>query len=166
MADETTPRTAPTPSVRRRMQRTPQRDTPPELRVRRAAYARGLRYRVHAVTIPGIRSRADMVFRGARVAVYIDGCFWHGCPTHGTKPKKNAAYWGPKLEANRARDGRVVECLEEAGWTALRFFECEGVVEVVDEIERVVRSRSRRPQGPVDPLIDPGAPALCGSTKR
>jgi len=106
--------------------------------VRREAFARGLRYRVDFQALKGLRSRPDMSFIRAKVAVYVDGCFWHGCPTHATWPKKNAEFWRAKIEANRERDARAVRFLEEAGWRALRFWECEDPKAVVDAIEETV----------------------------
>lgn len=80
------------------------RDTSTELAVRRELHSRGLRYRVDAAPVPGLRRRADIVFTRVRIAIFIDGC-WHGCPIHTTSPKLNADYWGPKLAANVDRDG-------------------------------------------------------------
>ena len=103
------------------MARIGQKNTAPELRLRRALFAQGARYRLHA-KLPG---RPDIVFTRAKVAVFVDGCFWHGCPIHGTTPKTNTSYWGPKLEENVARDKRVCRDLESMGWLPLRLFEHE-----------------------------------------
>lgn len=121
------------------MKRTGQRDTGAELLVRRAAYHRGLRYRVDQAPVPGLRTKPDLLFVRARVAVYIDGCFWHGCPQHATWPSKNAAWWSDKILTNRARDARMTETLMAAGWTVLRFWEHEGPEDVAARIEAVVR---------------------------
>jgi DNA mismatch endonuclease (patch repair protein) len=86
------------------MQATRGRDTAPELALRRELHRRGLRYRVDMPVIPGLRRRADVVFPRARVAVFVDGCFWHGCPQHATFAKSNAAFWAAKIAANKARD--------------------------------------------------------------
>src|SRR5262249_39617381 len=91
------------PAVRRRMQATPQRDTPCELALRSAVHRLGLRYRVDW-RVPGTRRRADLAFVNTRVLVFVDGCFWHGCPEHGTWPKANASWWRDKIEANQQRD--------------------------------------------------------------
>ena len=106
------------------MQANRARDTSPELAVRRLLHAAGLRYRVDYAPLGG-RRRADIVFTRQRIAVYIDGCFWHGCPDHGTLPKTNTDYWLPKLQRNVERDGETDTLLTEAGWTALRFWEHE-----------------------------------------
>lgn len=115
------------------------RDTDPELAVRRTLHARGLRYRVDfPIRIPGHRLvRPDIVFTRARVAVFIDGCFWHGCPEHGKRPTiANAEYWVPKISGNVERDARHTALLEEAGWTVLRFWEHESPEAVADTIEQ------------------------------
>lgn len=96
-------------------------DTEPEMLLRRELWHRGRRYRV-AKRVQGVRP--DIVFKGSNVAVFVDGCFWHGCPRHYTEPKNNAEYWRRKLERNCARDRRNDADLEEAGWTVLRFWEC------------------------------------------
>src|SRR5215471_11565510 len=88
--------------IRDRMQRQSRRDTVPELLLRRAVWRRGLRYRVDASPIHGTRRRADLVFPRAKVAVYVDGCFWHCCPQHATTPKANRGWWVEKLQANVA----------------------------------------------------------------
>lgn len=124
---------------RRIMHANRRRDTGPELAVRRSLHARGLRYRVDVAVEPGIRSRPDIAFTRRRVAVYIDGCFWHGCPAHRSQPKANAAYWTPKLQQNVERDRRVTDALTMAGWTVLRFWEHEDPTAVADAIDDVVR---------------------------
>lgn len=108
--------------VRRRMQATRRRDTPGELALRRALHSLGLRYRVD-VSLPGTRRRADVAFSKAKVAIFVDGCFWHGCPVHGTWPKANAAWWRAKIEANQKRDRDTDRRLRRAGWRVLRFWE-------------------------------------------
>jgi DNA mismatch endonuclease (patch repair protein) len=80
----------------------------------------GLRYRVDRAPIRGLRRRADIVFSAARVAVFVDGCFWHGCPDHGTWPKSNAAWWREKIEANKSRDADTNARLAQAGWRVIR----------------------------------------------
>ncbi|WP_341338959.1 DNA mismatch endonuclease Vsr [Gordonia sihwensis] len=103
------------------MQANRSRDTSIEWAVRHIAHSRGLRYRVNARPERDIRRTADMVFAGPRVAVFIDGCFWHGCETHYTRPASNAAYWSEKVERNRQRDLETSMLLSQRGWTVLRF---------------------------------------------
>ncbi|MEU9732009.1 very short patch repair endonuclease [Streptomyces sp. NPDC048002] len=101
------------------------RDTAPEVAVRRLLHAAGLRYRVN-VPVPGMPRRTiDIVFTRARIAVFLDGCFWHGCPQHATQPKANAEWWRNKLDRNMARDSETTRHLEAAGWTVLRYWEHE-----------------------------------------
>lgn len=121
------------------MQRNRGRDTSPELAVRRLLHAAGLRYRVDFAPLGG-RRRADIVFTRKRIAVFIDGCFWHGCPIHATRPKANADYWGQKLDRNIERDLETTASLQSAGWTVLRFWEHEAPTDVAETISRAVRS--------------------------
>jgi DNA mismatch endonuclease (patch repair protein) len=120
------------------------RDTTPEMLIRRELHARGYRYRVDYPLVIDRRRRADIVFPRLRLAVFIDGCFWHGCPQHGTRPKQNADYWLPKLERNRTRDEETNALLADAGWTVLRFWEHEDAGDVVERIESVVSDLRRR----------------------
>lgn len=120
------------------MQANRRRDTAPEWAVRRRLHARGLRYRVDFRVAPPLHVRPDIVFTKARVAIFIDGCFWHGCPLHGTSPKRNAQYWGPKIEGNAARDERDTFRLEQLGWLVLRFWEHEDPQTVAERIETAV----------------------------
>jgi DNA mismatch endonuclease (patch repair protein) len=100
------------------------RDTAPEMAVRQALHRQGLRYRVGLrLSLPAGAVRPDIVFIRQRVAVFIDGCFWHGCPQHGTRPRSNRRYWDAKLARNRARDKRDTARLEAAGWRVLRVWE-------------------------------------------
>ncbi|MER5807943.1 very short patch repair endonuclease [Streptomyces sp. NPDC002033] len=110
---------------RRNMQAIRSRDTKPELVIRRLVHSRGLRYRIAARPLPGLRRTADLVFRPAKVAVFIDGCYWHGCPEHYVSPKTNPGYWSEKVARNMARDRDTDQQLEEAGWLVLRFWEHE-----------------------------------------
>jgi DNA mismatch endonuclease, patch repair protein len=124
------------------MRRVRRRDTPGEVALRRELHARGLRYRVDASPLPGIRRKADVVFPRAHVAVFVDGCFWHGCAEHGTWPKANGEWWRNKIEANRRRDADTDARLREAGWTSIRVCEREPVVRAADAVESAVRSRA------------------------
>ena len=116
------------------------RDTSPEMAVRRAVHALGLRYRVDARPLPSLNRRADLVFAGARVAVFVDGCYWHGCPLHGTTAKTNASYWGPKIGGNVQRDLETDRLLAEAGWQSIRVWEHEDPISVAARVERAVRT--------------------------
>jgi DNA mismatch endonuclease, patch repair protein len=111
-------------AARRRMESTASRDTPCELAIRSALHGLGLRYRLHRRLLD-LRRTADIVFSAARVAIFVDGCFWHGCPTHGTTPKANRVWWRKKINANRNRDLDTVSRLEAAGWVAIRVWEHE-----------------------------------------
>lgn len=110
------------------------RDTKPELEVRRRLHARGVRYRVDVRPESDLRLRGDLVWKGRRLVVFIDGCYWHGCPLHRTHPKANAEWWQEKIEANVARDRRHDRALRERGWRVLRFWEHEDADAVVDAI--------------------------------
>lgn len=123
------------------MRSTRQRDTGAELAIRSAAHQLGLRYFVDRRPMPELRTRADLVFPRQRIAVFIDGCFWHGCPEHGTVPRANAEWWITKLEANRARDARATEALEDAGWTVIRIWEHEDPELAAQQITAEVRRR-------------------------
>lgn len=122
-----------------RMSRVKKRDNGPELAVRRALHSRGLRYRV-AWPVPGQKRRTiDIAFTRKRVAVFIDGCFWHGCPIHGTSPKANSAWWAAKIATNRARDANVTAQLEAMGWTVMRLWEHQDPATVAADISSEVR---------------------------
>lgn len=123
------------------MQGNRRRDTRTEIAVRSALHRRGLRFRVDLpIRIDDIRPiRPDVVFLRSRVAVFIDGCFWHGCPVHGRVPATNREYWLSKLDANRRRDDRNVADLEEAGWTVLRAWEHDDPDMVACSVVRLLR---------------------------
>ncbi|MBY0287286.1 MAG: very short patch repair endonuclease [Mycobacteriaceae bacterium] len=127
--------------TRRAMRANKSRDTVPELAVRRLVHAMGLRYRVNARPLPDLRRTADLVFPRRRVAVFIDGCFWHGCPTHHRQPAANAEYWTAKVERNRARDRDTDNELKDAGWTVLRYWAHEAPDRVAAEIYEAVTAR-------------------------
>ncbi|MGW0597577.1 very short patch repair endonuclease [Streptomyces sp. NPDC002776] len=126
---------------RRNMQAIRSRDTKPERLIRRLVHARGLRYRVAARPLPGLRRTADMVFRPIKVAVFIDGCYWHGCPEHYVPPKTNSGYWSEKVVRNVTRDRDTDRRLEEAGWLVLRFWEHEPSDACADKIAATVTLR-------------------------
>lgn len=147
---------------RKTMQANRSRDTRPELAVRSAVHARGLRYRVATRPVRSVRRSADLVFTRARVAVFLDGCFWHGCPDHFHMPATNEAYWGPKIAANAARDQETDRLLASEGWLVLRFWEHTLALEAATQIEASVRERlaalGRRRAAAASPPADPAAP--------
>ena len=147
------------------MRNTRQRDTPFEISVRRLLHARGLRYRVD-LAIPAVtRARPDVVFRRERVAVFLDGCFWHSCPQHATTPTANRDWWRTKLLTNVERDRRHDRELAAAGWTVRRFWEHEEAAFVATEIEQLVlrrRKSSREPRALPSPRG--GSTIQSGST--
>ncbi|MEU8886835.1 very short patch repair endonuclease [Streptomyces sp. NPDC048442] len=132
---------------RRNMQAIRSRDTVPERLVRRLLHAQGLRYRVSARPLPDLRRTADLVFRPAKVAVFIDGCYWHGCPEHYVPPKTNPGYWSGKVAGNMARDRDTNRRLSEAGWLVLRFWEHEPAAACAARIAAEVRERRQRDPG-------------------
>jgi DNA mismatch endonuclease (patch repair protein) len=124
------------------MQANRSRDTQPELAVRRILHACGLRYRVATAPLPGLRRRADIVFTRQHIAVFIDGCFWHGCEAHGRKSfQHNTDYWPKKIANNMERDLDTTKRLEAAGWHVMRFWEHESPMEVAAVIEGAVKER-------------------------
>jgi DNA mismatch endonuclease (patch repair protein) len=122
------------------MQANRSRDTQPELRLRRILHGRGLRYFVNRRALASARWKADLVFPTQRIAVFVDGCYWHGCPEHYSLPRVNTAYWAPKIEGNRTRDRRFDELLRAAGWTVIRAWEHEDPVDVADRVEAAFRT--------------------------
>lgn len=130
------------------MSRQGSRDTAPEVAVRRLLHAIGLRYRVN-VPVPGMPRRTiDIAFGQAKIAVFMDGCFWHGCPEHATSPKANAEWWRSKLDKNMTRDRETSLHLEAAGWTVLRFWEHErpeAVAETIARVRQAARAATTEP---------------------
>ena len=120
------------------MQGNVQRDTTPEMAIRRELHARGFRYRVAYPPVGGLRRTADIAFLREKVAVLIDGCFWHGCPEHYAEPSRNAEYWRRKISRNRSRDLETAAIFQDSGWTVLRFWAHECPSEVVANICHVV----------------------------
>ncbi len=127
------------------------RDTMPERRLRSMLYARGHRFRCdYQIEVQGYRVRADLAFPAKKVAVFVDGCFWHGCDLHGTKPRANTAYWEPKLARNRERDQRVNESLATGGWRVVRIWEHVDVRLAAELVEGIVsQERKKGPHQPV-----------------
>ncbi|THG34343.1 very short patch repair endonuclease [Glaciibacter flavus] len=134
-------------NARQTMRANKGRDTKPELDVRRLLHAHGYRYRVNHRPDPSLRRTADIVFTRARVAVFIDGCYWHGCPEHFVLPTANRNFWEAKIVANRIRDAETSRQLVERQWTVLRFWEHDtgpSLRAVVSEIEAAVDAAFRR----------------------
>ena len=125
-----------------RMRRQAVRDTQPEIELRSELHRRGLRYFVHRRPVRSLRREADLVFPSRRVAVFVDGCFWHGCPKHRTHPKRNADFWREKIDRNRERDAETDRVLSENGWMTVRVWEHEDPGVAADRIEAAVRASS------------------------
>lgn len=128
------------------MQAQRRHDTAVERLLRSALHRRGLRFRVHVRPVAQLRREADLVFPRARVAVFVDGCFWHGCPEHATWPKRNAEWWRDKIEGNRARDAETDQRLKEEGWLPVRVWEHEDPEDAATRVEQTVRERSLAPR--------------------
>jgi len=127
--------------VRRSMRSNRARDTRPEVALRSGLYAAGLRFRKHYRPIQGSRAEVDIAFTRWKVAVQLDGCFWHGCPEHATRPATNSEWWAAKLDGNVARDRRTDTLLSDAGWTVLRFWEHESTDDVVAKVGEALARR-------------------------
>lgn len=142
LVDETLPPDswASSAQVRITMRGNRSKNTTPEMKLRSLLHRRGLRYRVDASPTPGTRRRADVVFPRERVAVFVDGCFWHGCSEHYRPSSRNVAFWEEKLATNRSRDAQTNEALACAGWTVIRVWEHEEMSDAADRIEAAVRS--------------------------
>ncbi|WP_083667157.1 very short patch repair endonuclease [Mycobacterium sp. SP-6446] len=126
------------------------RDTAPEIAIRKLLHAAGLRYRVDVAPLPGVRRRADIVFRPARVAVFVDGCFWHGCPDHGNRAvRSNPGYWSSKITRNRDRDRDTDTRLVAEGWMAIRIWEHEPPEAAAAKIFDTVTRRRPRVGAPI-----------------
>lgn len=131
-----------TPAVRRRMQKTVGRDNPFEKSVRSLLHASGVRYRIH-YPLPGLkRCNCDLALPRLKIAIFLDGCFWHGCPIHPPVVKRNAEFWVQKIDRNRKRDAQVANCLVSGGWTVLRYWEHERAEDIAQSILSVVNATS------------------------
>jgi DNA mismatch endonuclease (patch repair protein) len=138
-----TPSWASSDIVRRQMQANRSRDTKPELALRSRVHELGLRYRVATKPLPSSRRTADLVFTRARVAVFLDGCFWHGCPDHHRPARRNEEFWREKIVQNRERDEQTTELLQQAGWLVVRVWEHEDPVPAALRIHEIVSMRRR-----------------------
>ena len=127
--------------VRASMRGNRSRNTKPEMRLRSHLHALGFRYRVSTRPIPTIRRTADVVFTGAHIAVFVDGCYWHGCPDHYRPAKRNTEFWSEKISANRQRDAEASSLLEQAGWLVIRVWEHEDPSAAAQRIAVLIRSR-------------------------
>lgn len=116
------------------MQAQRRKDTQPELALRKALHASGLRFRVNYPVPGSIRRTIDIAFTKRKVAVFVDGCFWHGCPKHGERPKNNAEWWDKKLASNKARDHETTQILEHNGWRVIRIWECVELAEALQGV--------------------------------
>lgn len=125
--------------TRRSMVGNKARDTKPELAVRRLLHARGFRYRVNARPVAELRRTADILFTRQRIAIFIDGCYWHGCPRHYTAPRANGEFWANKVRRNQERDAETNALVEAAGWTVMRFWSHVPPLEVCEEVIARVR---------------------------
>ncbi|MGH9076492.1 MAG: very short patch repair endonuclease [Acidimicrobiales bacterium] len=133
-----------TPHATKIMKANPRRDTRPEVRLRSALHQRGMRFRCDYAIADGVGRpiRADVAFTRLRLAVFVDGCFWHMCPDHGSVPKANLDYWRPKLEGNARRDAAVDVRLQEAGWEVVRLWEHMPLDDAVAAVIAAFRDRS------------------------
>lgn len=128
------------------------KNTKPELALRSLLHRRGFRFRVDRAPLAGVRFRADVVFGSERIAVFVDGCYWHACPVHGTQSKTNSAFWIDKLETNQRRDEAINAMLIDHDWWPIRVWEHEPVELAALRIERaiaIVRGSENRGSGSV-----------------
>jgi DNA mismatch endonuclease (patch repair protein) len=146
---------ASSPGTRASMRANKSRDTKPELALRRTVHARGMRYRVGIRPVATLRRTADLVFTKVRVAVFLDGCFWHGCPQHHSASKTNPTFWANKVRKNRERDIETDRLLAEHGWTVIRIWEHEDPVAAAKRIEALVFQLGGRPGS--RPIAGPGS---------
>lgn len=139
-------------TVSRQMKAMPRRDTRVELALRRELHRRGVRFRVHLATLPGT---PDIALTKARVAIFVDGCFWHRCPDHGTAPKNNSAWWAAKLDGNAERDRRTDRRLFALGWTPVHVWEHEDPIVAAEGIYQMWRQRTVLPAGQTEGVGPP-----------
>jgi DNA mismatch endonuclease, patch repair protein len=162
-------------AIRERMRRQRREGTAPEVALRQVLHALGLRYRLHQAPLPGLRRKADIVFGPARVAVFVDGCFWHGCPEHGRRRHEvNNWYWPAKIDRNRRRDVDTDRALTGAGWVVVRVWEHEvtgtGAPLAAERIRAALSGRPRAtrrttkagPSGRGSSELAAGGPAMAG----
>jgi DNA (cytosine-5)-methyltransferase 1 len=133
-------------TTRARMKKQPRTNTKPETQLRKQLHAAGLRYRINEKPLEGLRRTADIVFTSRRLAVFVDGCFWHGCPEHARDTKSNTKWWAKKISANKERDVDTTLQLEGAGWTVMRIWEHEDPVDAAERVIAAFRAATERPQ--------------------
>lgn len=138
---------ASSPAVRSVMRANRCRDTKPELALRRAVHRLGLRYRVGIRPVKTVRRTADLVFTRAKVAVFLDGCYWHGCQQHHRPAKTNAAFWSAKIAGNKARDAETDRLLTEVGWRVIRVWEHDDPAEAAVWVAEAVRPTPKTASG-------------------
>ena len=131
----------PSPDTITRMKGQKIRNTQCEMELRRLLHSMGLRYRVHVYPLKGLKRKADIVFRSPRLAVFVDGCFWHGCKEHRSPSKTNTEWWSQKIQGNRSRDADTDKKLRKAGWCVIRSWEHENPIDVAARIRSAVDSR-------------------------
>jgi DNA mismatch endonuclease (patch repair protein) len=126
-----------------RMKAAKPRDTAPEKALRSKLHKKGLRYQVDVKPVRDLNRKADILFRSAKVAVFVDGCFWHGCPIHGTQAKANAEFWKNKIKQNQKRDADTTKQLKIAGWRIIRIWEHENSIKASEKIYNIIRKRQK-----------------------
>jgi DNA mismatch endonuclease (patch repair protein) len=131
-------------AIRRTMLGCRSRDTRPEKALRSLLHVHGLRFRVCMRPLRQVRRTADVVFTHLRIAVFVDGCFWHGCPSHYKEPKTNTLYWADKIAGNRRRDEDTNTLLRTAGWTVIRIWEHEDPEKAAQVVIRIVSDARAR----------------------
>ena len=135
--------TASSNAALKRMQSAKPRDTAPEKAIRSALHGLGLRYTIDTKPVKELNRRADILFRSLKIAVFVDGCFWHGCPIHGTQSKANAEFWLTKINQNQERDAHTNKYLEKAGWKVIRVWEHEDPLVASKKVYDIVRKRQK-----------------------
>ena len=130
--------------VRRAMQANVGRETTPEQMVRQFLRLQGFRFRTDDRPLPSLRCAADLVFRRIQLCIFIDGCFWHGCPKHFRQPAANSAWWAEKIGANRVRDRRNTRILRQAGWEVIRVWEHQLGKQMLRNLIESINTRQRR----------------------
>jgi DNA mismatch endonuclease (patch repair protein) len=116
------------------------KNTKLEIDLRSALHRTGMRFWKHRRPLDGVRCEADIIFPRIRMAVFVNGCFWHGCPQHATWPVTNAEFWTRKIEGTKQRDRRCDQLLEAAGWTVVRLWEHQPLEEMVSLVLRTASS--------------------------